>query len=306
MKENNKGFAYVLTALALFFISAVLAICAKHAPTKLWYLIIQNCGIVCYASATMMALIGLRKHTHKVAFLLTAAYHICNIGQFWFLGRKLHCILMLIFMAASLALLLAEAMLYLIRRKRSGDKDAKTLVASGVLPAAIICLSTFYRFFELECLVKTDAPFPTVLLFVALGCGVIAVVLYIIFQKDRYDKKQYFGAMFGAFCATLIVVLMLPMITLQTANYALSTSEPVAVSATVVKKYTSHHYKGGTSYYMVMKVKNENQYTEVDKRTLNCIYDACSEHGTVTLYMGRGAFGYTYYEYRLDGVYRYP
>ena len=142
--------------------------------------------------------------------------------------------------------------------------------------------------------------FLTPIVFIALGAAAVALIVGAVLIKDRSDKKEYAGKLMAVFSLTFILVFGLPAISAEYTNYAFDTSVGEVNEYVVIDKYTRNGGRGGPIYHIVLQAGGH----EIDISTEKVIFSQYEKGEAVRIYKHDGTFGYHYYEYRLDSIYR--
>ena len=305
METDKRTLIRALVTVFTPILALTLALFLNYVTSPVIYAVLENLLAVLCTAFGIMTVAGKRQDMHAVAAVLTIAPGILYLGQLWLFGSRLYFILLYICLLCSLILLLAELPYYLTHKYKIRDGDIQRFVANGIIPFSFVGIVLFFKSLHLIHLTKTEMPKVSPLLIVtAFLLATVATVLFAVLKKDKSDKKRFIGALLGICCTTLFLSLIIPFLTAQNINYALDTSTPIAVEAKVVQKRTSSSasHKGGPHFKLILSADGKNfEFT-----TLHTVYGQYESGDRLTLYKYNGALGYTYYEYRLEEVYRYP
>ena len=84
-------------------------------------------------------------------------------------------------------------------------------------------------------------------------------------------------------------------------NYAFDTVYETKEYYEVVNKGKTHSSKGGTGYYIIVNIEDEEFRMKVEK----VVYFEYEIGDNILLYKYNGALGYSYYEYQMNSIYIY-
>ena len=189
---------------------------------------------------------------------------------------------------------------FFISRKQYG-RGEKSRLLNGIIPIAYVVGSVLVKGFGLFKLIETEYDVPLVLVGISLGISVAAVILGASIIQDRRNRKEYAGKLCAIFFGVFFAVFAIPLLSMEYANYAFDTTMAEKTECIVVDTYTSHNYKSGTGYRFVLSVDGQKVHFDVDR----VVYSRYQKGDTIYIYQYGGAFGYPYYEYRLDSIYCY-
>jgi len=292
------GFAYILLSPIAFWIGN---------PTA--YFIFQAVLATVY-TACWVLLIPILKHSFANAterikvcffFLLTVCNSFTLFGQLFFLDNRTVYLLLTVTSALSFLYLALQILREFAERIRSGV-GLPSALGSGVFVFIFAfppyCLKVLI---ELIHLTTVDFTLMFVIpLLVALGLAAVVAALQGILQmkKSFRTRAVKIKKVARAAGSTLLLSFMILAFSLPALNYALDFSAPTAVEKTVISKHYSHGISKSPGSY-VLDLGTTEFYT------FPPVYDQCSKGDKITLCEHRGALGFSYYEYRLDEVYRY-
>lgn len=286
----------------LFLLSLGLSLGLKVVKQEDTYFIFLNIISITYAFAGILTMIALRKHLKVIAVALVLGNYVLSFGQLYFLTyRTYHRLLILLF-----ALSILYMIFYLIRaftfQKRKPETEEIHII-NPLLPIFIIWGSFFVKM--LWALYRIETEMGTQLLsflFVALGCAVVALIIALLLIKDRKKKNEFFGKLAGAFFATLLLVFAIPAFTTEYFNFAFDPSTGEMTECVVIEKQTRNGGgKSGTNYFLIVQINGQ----EIKLHTQKVVYSQYEPGDTICLYKHDGAFGYPYYEYRLETIFDY-
>ena len=93
----------------------------------------------------------------------------------------------------------------------------------------------------------------------------VAFVLGVVFIKDRWDKKQYFGKLLGIFSITFLLAFAIPALSVEFVNCAFDTSVGEKTQCVVIDKQTRYSGRSGPSYYLVLRADGREINFDVEK-----------------------------------------
>lgn len=173
-------------------------------------------------------------------------------------------------------------------------KKEKSYLWNGIILLIYSAILNFIKAFELEERVITQADdLMGKMLIGACVCGAVFVIIYVILRKDRTDKKEYFGAMFGCFFAVVACAVMIPFFCVQTINYTFDSSIGTDMVYTITDKDIDYNRKASDDYCLIVTKDGEELEIEVS----GFIYYKLDINDQITLYQHDGFLGLPYYEY---------
>ena len=141
----------------------------------------------------------------------------------------------------------------------------------------------------------------TLLDIISIVISLIVLINYLIFRKDRSNKKEYIGGMMASIFAPMVISLMLCYGTINNINYAFDTVYETREYYEVINKGKTPSSKGGTGYYIIVNIEDEEFRMKVEK----VVYFEYEIGDNILLYKYNGALGYSYYEYQMNSIYIY-
>ena len=154
--------------------------------------------------------------------------------------------------------------------------------------------SSMIRYVEMGYFVYFNDSIMGNFLLVGVALGIICAICYLIFQKDKSSKKDYFWKLVASFCIPIVIPLF-PYFAVQGINYSFDTSAPIECTYKIVdkeKRYNSGRHSSGYRYYFELN-KSGDDKMEVHKIT----YNSYEVGDTIILYKYSGFLGIEYYEY---------
>lgn len=291
---------WVSAIILLLFLAVGFMIGAKYCTNESTYFVCQNIMSITYVILGIAVIIPLFKKLNMVSVLLIIGNGVLSIGQLHFLPyRTYHRLLIFIFTLSILNLGFC-LLRFFISRKQYGTGE-KTRLLNGIIPIAYVGGSVLVKGFGLFKMIETEFDIPLVLVGISVCVSLAAVILGGIFIKERRNKKEYAGKLCAIFFGVFFTVFAIPLLSMEYANYSFDTSAAKKTECVVVDTDTSHNYKSGTGYRFVLSVDGQNIPFDVDR----VVYSRHQKGDRIYLYQYGGAFGYPYYEYRLDSIYRY-
>lgn len=300
MKKNRSANIYIILAIGSFILYCLFLILQRHAMDVYTYLIYKNIQVVSYTITIIVSIIALIRYFNLFSISILASFAVTLFGQLYFLDIRLYNTFLLIILFVSIVNLAIS----LVKNKRNPNRghDVNANLLNGALPLVIVGFHCFIGAIETtdRVFLKEDGNLLITLLLVALALSAIAIILYIILQKDRFDKGEYFGKMTAIFFTTLLLTFLLPYFAINQANYAFDDSTPTVHECVVVDKYRGTSRYGGY-YQITLDIDGENVEFRVDRH----IFDDCRNGSKLTIYQYDGAFDTPYYEIRYESVYIY-
>lgn len=265
----------------------ILELLSPLAITREVHFIMKNLiGVSVTVSVVLVLLLSWKK-LHVVSKILLGLFSVIIFLALYLFPVRVDYMLYLGHLAVCILCFLIFGILWLIRKEGRYLLDA-------FLPLVYSVILNFIKAFDLEEHITTDTDglFGKLLL-VAGICGIITVLIYVILQKGRSDKKEYFGAMFGFFCLAFVFALVIPMLCAQTINYTFDTSDGTEAVYTVVDKYIDYNREAADDYCLVVMQDNE----ELEIQVSGFRYHELEFQDSITLRKHDGFFGLSYYEY---------
>ena len=299
-KDDRSVIIWVSVIILLLLIAVGFMIGAKYCTKESTYFVCQNVMSIAYVLLGIAVITPLHKKLSIVSVLLITGNGVLSIGQLYFLPYRSYHRLLITILALSIFNLTFCLLRFLISRKQYG-RGEKIRLLNGIIPIAYVGGSVLVKGFGLFKLIETEYDVPLVLVGISLGISVAAVILGAIFIKDRWNRKEYAGKLCAIFFGVFFFAFGIPLLSMEYANYTFDTSLAEKTECVVVDIYTSHNYKSGTGYRFVLNVDGQKVHFDVDR----VVYSRYQKGDTIYLYKYEGAFGYPYYEYQLDSIYRY-
>ena len=299
-KDDRIVIIWVSVIILLLFIAVGFMIGAKYCTKESTYFVCQNVISIAYVIMGIAVIAPLHKKLNVVSVLLITGNGVLSIGQLYFLPYRTYHRLLIVILVLSALNLVFCLLRFFASRKQYGMSE-KIRLLNGIIPVAYVGGSVLVKGFGLFKLIETEYDMPLVLVGISLGISVAAVILGVIFIKDRWNRKEYAGKLCTIFFGVFFVVFGIPLLSMEYANYTFDTSLAEKKECVVVDTYTSHNYKSGTDYCFVLSVDGRKVHFDVDR----VVYSRYQKGDTICLYQYDGAFGYPYYEYQLDSIYRY-
>ena len=299
-KDDRRVIIWVSVIILLLFIAIGFMIGAKYCTKESTYFVCQNVMSIAYVVLGIAVITPLHKKLSIVSVLLITGNGVLSIGQLHFLPyRSYHRLLIAILVLSIFNLTFCLLRFFILRKQCS--RDEKKQLLNGFIPIAYVGGSVLVKGFGLFNLIETECDVPLVMVGVSLGISVSAVILGAIHIKDRWNRKEYTGKLCAIFFGAFFFAFGIPLLSMEHANYTFDTSLAEKKECVVVDTYTSHNYKSGTGYRFVLNVDGQKVHFDVDR----VVYSRYQKGDTIYLYQYAGAFGYPYYEYQLDNIYRY-
>ena len=299
-KDDRRIIIWVSVIILLLFIAVGFMIGAKYCTKESTYFVCQNVMSIAYVILGIAVITPLHKKLSIVSVLLLTVNGVLSIGQLHFLPYRSYHRLLIAILALSIFNLTFCLLRFFISRKQY-SRDEKNRLLNGFIPIAYVGGSVFVKGFGLFKLIETEYDVPLVMVGVSLGISAAAVILGAIYIKDRWNRKEYAGKLCAIFFGVFFFAFGIPLLSMKYANYTFDTSLAEKKECVVVDTYTRHNYKSGTGYRFVLNVDGQKVHFDVDR----VVYSRYQKGDTIYLYQYDGAFGYPYYEYQLDNIYRY-
>lgn len=299
-KDDRIVIIWVSVIILLLFIAVGFMIGAKYCTKESTYFVCQNVMSIAHVILGIAVITPLHKKLSIVSVLLITGNGVLSIGQLHFLPYRTYHRLLIAILALSI-FNLTFCLLCFFNSRKQYSRDEKNRLLNGFIPIAYVGGSVFVKGFGLFKLIETEYDVPLVMVGVSLGISVAAVILGAIYIKDRWNRKEYAGKLCAIFLGAFFFAFGIPLLSMEYANYTFDTSLAEKKECVVVDTYTSHNYKSGTGYCFVLSVDGQKVHFDVDR----VVYSRYQKGDTIYLYQYDGAFGYPYYEYQLDNIYRY-
>jgi hypothetical protein len=302
MRKANKAVAVAAwVIIILLFISAGFAIGSGFVGDPSVYFVFMNVMSISYVLMGALICVFLCKNLGIIGISLILANCTLSIGQLYFLEYRAYHRLLIILFAVSVVYS-AICLIYYIVTKRIKANTENMHLIKCVIPVAFIGGSLLIKTLFLLKRIETEMnDFLTPIVIIALGAAALALIIGAVLIKDRSDKKEYAGKLAAVFSLTFFLVFGLPALSAEYTNYAFDTSVGEVKEYVVIDKYTRNGGRGGPHYHLVLRLGEG----ELDITTENVIYSQYEKGEAVRIYEYNGAFGYRYYEYRFEGIYRY-
>ena len=302
MRKRNNTVAVAASIITLLiFVSAGFAIGSVFVGDTSVYLVFMNITSFSYVLSGALICIFLCKHLGVFGILLILANCTLSIGQLYFLEYRAYHRLLMILFAVSVVYSAIFLIYYIVKKRIKANTENMHLIKC-VIPVSFIGGSLLVKTLFLLKRIETEMnDFLTPIVFVALGASAVALIIGAVLIKDRSDKKEYAGRLAAIFSITFFLVFGLPALSVEYTNYAFDTSVGEVKEYVVINKYTRNGGRGGPHYHLVLRLGED----ELDISIENVIYSQYEMGEAVRIYSYGGAFGYHYYEYRFDSIYRY-
>lgn len=300
MKNNRLTNFYIILAIGGFISYSLFLILQHHAKNIDTFFVYKNIQIVSYTITIIVSIVSLIRYFNLFSILILVCFAVTMFGQLYFLDIRLYSTCIFIILLASIVNLAIS----LVIRKRNPSKycDVDKNLLNGLLPFAIVGIYCFFNSIEAteRIFIKEEGNLLITLLLIALGISITALIMYVILQKDRFDKSEYFGKMATIFFTTLLLTFFLPYLSINQANYAFDDSTPTVHECDVLDKYSGTSRYGGY-YQITLDINGES----VDFRVDGHIFVDCKEGSKLTIYQYDGALDTPYYEIRYESIYIY-
>lgn len=301
MRKGDKvAVVWSCATIFLLFVAVGFLVGAQYVTESNTYFVFQNIVSISYSAMSILAVIALRKYFKLPGGLLILGNVILSVGQLWFLEFRMYHRLLIGLFLLSILYLGYNLLRFFYCRKNNLEFETIQLV-DGILPTAFVGGSFLAKAICLTKMIETQFDVPPLMVGIALGLCVVAVILGVIFIKDRWDRREFIGKLAAIFFGTFFVVFAIPLLTLEYTNYAWDLSAGEKKECMIVEKETRNRRKGGDSYHLVVLVDGQELRMDVDR----VVYSQYDSGDRIPLYVHEGAFGYSYYEYHLDTVYQY-
>lgn len=299
-KGNRIVIIWVSVILLFLFIAVGFMIGSKFCAKESTFFLFQNIISISYVLLGIAVIIPLHERLSLISILIMVGNGILSLGQLYFLTyRTYHRLLIIIFALTIFYMLFCLLRFFISRKSQGGTK--KTQLLNGIVPIAYVGGAMLVKGFALFKLIETEIDVPLALVGITLGLSVVAVILGTVFMKDRRNRKEYAGKLCAIFFGVFFVVFGIPLLFIEYANYAFDSSTGEKQECVIIDKETTHNYKSGTGYRLIIRAGDQKLHFDVDKM----LYFQYEKGDTICLYAYDGVFDYPYYEYRLDEIYRY-
>lgn len=311
--ENNKllknkiRVVCLILLISVTFLSVILGLIiqtfASNAPTLEKFVMRINVSAVLLAVAALGFVVLLFKQFTVFSKFLLLAPGVILIGQTHFYSPKVFIALLSAVFVLSILNFIVEYGKVIIKsvwQKKAYEVNKVKLnlnAFSALVFSAFVCL---VKETELKKFVATENLLMKPFAIIALVITVLALILYIALYKTE-EKKKYFFNMFGCCFLTFFVVFSVSASTTDSLNYAFSENNAVCSEYQIERKAVEYAGRGATRYYFYFKDGEK----EISFLVSKFVYNSYSQGSKISLYKSVGALGFEYYEYRLDGVFKY-
>lgn len=263
------------------------------------YFVFQNIIAFSYGLIGISVAVALVKYFSHISISLIAANIILSFGRLYFIEHRTYHRLLIVLLVVAVIYTAYYWISFFIRRRAGGEYE-KLRHINGIIPLSYIALYSFIVGIRLLSLIESEMSVPMGFIAASLILSFIALILGIVFIKERSNKKEYFGKLAAAFFLTLIITFVLPLLTIEYTNYAFDTSVGEAKQCLVVEMHITQHRRS-KGYYIEFIVDGERVSFSTDK----LVYLKYDVGDRIPIYEHDGAYDMPYYEYRLDQIYKY-
>ena len=301
MRRGDKiAIIWAIVVVVLTFVSAGFTVGLEFAMSNATYFIFQNIVAFSYGLIGVSIVVALFKHLSYPSIALIISSFVLSVGKLYFLEFKVYNRLLSILFVLSVVYTIYYWVAYALRMKKyQPDNNLKHI--NGILPVIYIGFSLLIVSIRLMSYIETEISVPMGFIGVSLLLSVVAVIVGAVLIKERSPTKEYVGKLCAIFFATIFATLLIPLLTIEYTNSVFDTSIGERNECLVVDKYTTHNHKSGRGYHIVLMVDGERINFPTDK----IVYTKYDVGDRMPLYQHDGAYGMTYYEYRLDSIYKY-
>lgn len=301
IKKDKVAIIYSIVIVSLFFICGALIIGSDYLKNEHIYFIFKNLIIIIYTAICTLSIIALKKYLNIISIVLIIVHCILLFGQLYFLPNRLYYKLLILIFILSFIYTVIILILKLVRKVEINNTLDVPLL-NAVLPTTIIGMSYFMKTFYLFDTIQISTGEVMLNSFlISLVVAMVTLIIYLIFKRDRTDKKEYFGMMAGVIFGTIIITMFLLFGTINNVNYAFDSSEKISNNYEIIDKEIAVHGRGRNSYHIIFNINGEPFDMKVNK----VVYFNYEIGDSIQIYEYEGALGYSYYEYQIDSIYIY-
>ncbi|MDE6780754.1 MAG: hypothetical protein K2J40_04755 [Ruminococcus sp.] len=164
----------------------------------------------------------------------------------------------------------------------SGDEDNEFSAITPNVPKSIF----FPMFINLLLVFFIDMTEYSRYLTISLISSIVIAVILILFSGSK-----------KAILPSLLIAVALSFSAVSTINYRLDFKEPDVYDTMIIDKNSNSGYKGGRTYYIKVKLKNQNL---ADLQVSYKEYNNCDKSDTVEIYEYSGFLKIPYVEVKFD------
>ena len=299
MKISKLTWFYIVIALLLFLVYCASHIILPYVVDQHDYLLWKHICVVSCLSLIIMTIIPLTQYFRLFSILLLTFFAIISIGQLYFIEIRMYNALLLIALVVALGNCVVNFANH-ISDEPDADGGNKNLIR-GIIPLFLIGFEYFINSISTSKRVhfKENDWIKTAFL-AGLVLAIVTTIIYLLFAKNREDKKRFLSFMLGVFSIALFIPALTYGLFFNQINYTFDTSQPTQIETVVYDKYDQIG-RGSRIYYIVVDIDGEHVEFRVDK----FLYIDCKNGSKLTIYQYDGAFNTPYYEIRYDGVFIY-
>lgn len=298
-KGDRIATIWALVTALLTFIAGGFALGLEYVGSDKTYFVFQNIIAFSYALIGISAVVALVKYFSHISISLIATNIILSFGRLYFIEHRTYHRLLVLLLLVAIIYTAYYWISFLIQRRDGRDYE-KLRHINGIIPLTYIAFYSFIVGIRLLSIIESEMDVPMGFIVASLILSVVALILGIVFIKDRGNRKEYFGKLSAAFFLTLVITFVLPLLTIEYTNYAFDTSVGEAKQCLVVEKHITQHRRG-KGYYIEFVVNGERVSFSTDK----LVYLKYDVGDRISIYEYDGAYDMKYYEYRLDKIYKY-
>ena len=301
MKKEKLVLAISISIFALILILLFLVIGLDYVKNAKTYLIIARIIAILYFIVSIFTIITLFKFLKFFSILLILINSVCSLGFVYFIPIRLYYKILVLVTVISI---IYSAILIIARITKKVYKltNVDVLLLNAVLPLLFIGSSCFIKTFNLFDLIEIHPDNAmNISMIIGLISALIFTTLYIFFNRDRTNKKEYFAKMAGILFGSLILVMFTVYGSIDNINYGFDKSVSSEEYYIIVDKYHTHSYKSRTGHYLVLVIDDKEYNLHVNR----LIYSQYNIGEKILLNKYNGALGYLYYEYCINEIFIY-
>lgn len=316
MKKRRLAREHWLTmaAVMLFSVYFFTVLFVDGVRSTVLHLVLRHISSIAWAMGVGAVAHRFRQQIKPFPVLLALSLTVISLGELYFIPRRPAMLLYLFLTLVSLGYL---AFTLIVRGRVDSDgvsrysekkKREEGMTAGNEKALVAFCLSLFLlvdfvaRTLSLDkALGETAFPWG-----IFAAAGLVAAALTVIYACHLVKKREVrkkLGMLFLIFLIAALLLSFLIYAGFQSLNYGLDASRGEEGAYAV----TEHRVdlggrRSSTTYEMTVIIDGE----EMEMTVPRAVYEAHPDGSRITLYRHEGAFGYGYYEYRWEDVYRYP
>lgn len=283
-------FIYTFCTILFVFLFAQLGIIISFEYVKSYdtYQILRLLLCIFMFIINCITIILLRRNLWIFNILSLVIYPIILIGCIYFFNKRMdYIIYQATFLLSFLYLVFSLILKFIFKNKKALLNGVITII----FPFATVAIKSF----ELNNYIYNEELYDFGYLLIPFLVCIICTIIYLIFRKDKSDKKDYYGGLLTAFFSSLFLSFAFITLSVQNINYSFDKSEGIVYEYTVLDKElrrgTGRH--SSNRYYIIIKIDGK----ETDLYVNRIIYEKYKVNDKIKLTYYKGYLNDDYYEY---------